>query len=113
MGISMVDLFRNWRARRNTRRAASGGAMVFLLALAAPAQADEIAYGYDALGRLTSVSVGGATAYYDYDAAGNIIGIRRPVMVSSVPSARGAIPSLAADSQVAPSVLASGSTGSR
>ncbi|USU16831.1 RHS repeat domain-containing protein [Paraburkholderia fungorum] len=47
------------------------------------AYADDITYGYDALGRLTSVSVSGATAYYDYDAAGNITAIRRQGGVAS------------------------------
>ncbi|MDE1011215.1 MAG: YD repeat-containing protein [Paraburkholderia fungorum] len=45
--------------------------------------ADDITYGYDALGRLTSVTVSGATAYYDYDAAGNITAIRRQGGVAS------------------------------
>ncbi|WP_246216245.1 hypothetical protein [Paraburkholderia agricolaris] len=49
------------------------------------AYADDITYGYDALGRLTSVAVAGATAYYDYDydAAGNITAIRRQGGVAS------------------------------
>ncbi|MFM0616025.1 RHS repeat protein [Paraburkholderia nemoris] len=48
------------------------------------AQADDVAYGYDALGRLTSVTVAGATACYDYDAAGNITAIRRQGVASSM-----------------------------
>jgi YD repeat-containing protein len=42
-----------------------------------PAHAADIAYGYDGLGRLTSVTVAGDTAHYDYDAAGNITAARR------------------------------------
>nr|WP_120297687.1 RHS repeat domain-containing protein [Paraburkholderia sp. BL23I1N1] len=47
------------------------------------AHADDITYGYDALSRLTSVTVAGATAYYDYDAAGNITAIRRQGALSA------------------------------
>ncbi|KAA1010955.1 RHS repeat protein [Paraburkholderia panacisoli] len=57
----------------------SGGAIA-LACLSIPAMsahADEVTYGYDALGRLTSVTAGGAVAYYDYDAAGNLTAIRR------------------------------------
>jgi YD repeat-containing protein len=59
------------------------GAVASLITLCTLARADEITYGYDALGRLTSVSVAGATAYYDYDAAGNITAIRRHGALSS------------------------------
>lgn len=52
--------------------------------------AEDIAYGYDALGRLTSVTVAGATAYYDYDVAGNMTGIRRQGALSSAGNAYGA-----------------------
>lgn len=54
------------------------------------AHAGDIAYGYDALGRLTSVTVAGTTAYYDYDAAGNITAIRRQGALSSAAPLSGA-----------------------
>ena len=45
---------------------------VALLALAAPACAEDVSYTYDALGRLTSVTYSGGTVItYSYDAAGN------------------------------------------
>ncbi|XUW90835.1 sugar-binding protein [Burkholderia sp. M6-3] len=74
---------RGWGwARRIT--CASAAAYIAILPIAA--HADDITYAYDSIGRLTSVSVAGATAYYDYDAAGNISGIRRQVAVSSTPT---------------------------
>jgi YD repeat-containing protein len=54
-----------------------------LMMLSSVVRADDITYGYDALGRLTSVTVAGATAYYDYDAAGNITAIRRQGALSA------------------------------
>jgi YD repeat-containing protein len=65
-------------------RVASCCAVVCLLMSVTSAQADDVTYGYDALGRLTSVTVAGATAYYDYDAAGNITAIRRQGVASSM-----------------------------
>lgn len=92
-------------------RVASCCAAVCLLMPVMSAHADDIAYRYDALGRLTSVTVTGATAYYDYDAAGNITGIRREGAVSSVANAHhadgsphsgaGALPDSVASAQAA------------
>lgn len=62
------------------------GAVAIAVELLAPlaAHADEIAYGYDAAGRLTSVTVAGDTAFFDYDLGGNITAIRRPGVSSTV-----------------------------
>jgi YD repeat-containing protein len=60
--------------------------VAYIAILPKSAHADDITYAYDPVGRLTSVSVAGATAYYDYDAAGNISGIRRQMAVSSTPT---------------------------
>ncbi|MFM0221175.1 RHS repeat protein [Paraburkholderia dipogonis] len=94
-------------------RVACTGAVASLLAAASSAYADEITYGYDPLGRLTSVSVGGATAFYDYDAAGNITAIRRQSAVSSPASTHGAASALSASAQGPDSVLASTPASSR
>ncbi|MEC5404058.1 RHS repeat domain-containing protein [Paraburkholderia sp. MPAMCS5] len=91
----MIDLFDRWRVRYGSPRgrdrgwvghAICAGIAACVSILATPAHADDITYGYDALGRLTSVSVGGSAAYYDYDPAGNITAIRRQVSVSSASS---------------------------
>jgi YD repeat-containing protein len=63
---------------------AAARALVFGAALFSSfCYAGDITYGYDALGRLTSVTVAGATAYYGYDAAGNITSIGRSGMASA------------------------------
>nr|WP_310130679.1 RHS repeat domain-containing protein [Paraburkholderia terricola] len=86
-------------------RVAGAGALVMacLSGAATSAHADEIIYGYDALGRLTSVALAGDTAYYDYDAAGNITAIRRQAAVSS---AAGDASSLSSNADAAVSTFA-------
>jgi YD repeat-containing protein len=102
----MISLFRRRSNWRNVRQAASSGVLACLLASPLSALADDIIYGYDALGRLTSVSVAGATAYYDYDAAGNITAIRRQTVVSSTPSIDTVASSHPAGAEAAVSTLA-------
>ncbi|MFM0625090.1 sugar-binding protein [Paraburkholderia xenovorans] len=94
-------------------RVACTGTVASLLAAASFAYADEITYGYDPLGRLTSVSVGGATAYYDYDAAGNITAIRRQSAVSSSALTHGVADVLSASAQALDSTVASARASSR
>lgn len=65
-------------------------AAALLVTLCTVVRADDITYGYDALGRLTSVTGAGATAYYDYDAAGNITAVRRQGVLSSSARSSGA-----------------------
>ena len=102
----MFDPSRRLRSRAETcreshwvpvGRVASCCAVVCLLMSVTSAQADDVTYGYDALGRLTSVTVAGATAYYDYDAAGNITAIRRQGGPSSMPPVSDVGPSPVSD----------------
>jgi YD repeat-containing protein len=72
------------RAKERVARRLAGGCIAACVVLVWPlCHADDIAYGYDAVGRLVSVTVGGNSAYYDYDAAGNITAIRRQGNVSA------------------------------
>jgi YD repeat-containing protein len=49
-----------------------------LLALSRPADAQQVSYSDDDLGRLTGViDQNNQAAFYDYDAVGNILSIRR------------------------------------
>ncbi|CAE6753050.1 RHS repeat domain-containing protein [Paraburkholderia haematera] len=79
------------------RNAAAKALVVGAALLCSFCYADDVTYGYDALGRLTSVTVAGATAYYDYDAAGNITAIRRQGVLSAAVPANGADSSPASD----------------
>lgn len=72
------------------RRFVSCCVAVSLATLCTVVRADDITYGYDAVGHLTSVSVAGVTACYDYDAAGNITAIRRQEAVSVAAPVSGA-----------------------
>lgn len=65
------------------QRLAAGSAAVCVTLLPCLSLADDIGYSYDAVGRLTAVTVAGNTAYYDYDAAGNITAIRRQGSVTA------------------------------
>lgn len=80
---------------------------------ATSAYADDIAYGYDALGRLTSVTVAGAVAYYDYDVAGNMTGIRRQGALALTGNAYGADGSPHFNAETLPDSAASAQAATR
>jgi len=54
------------------------GCLIVALSLCRSAEAQQVCYSYDALGRLTGViDQNNQAAFYDYDAVGNILSIRR------------------------------------
>jgi YD repeat-containing protein len=95
---------RFWRKNRRAlvQCAASCCAVACLLIPVMGAQAEDINYGYDALGRLTSVTVAGASVYYDYDSAGNITAIRRQGTLSAAGPESDASPSHISHGGVSP-----------
>ena len=104
---SIVHLFScigKWRetSRAPAERVVGFCALACLLMPAMSAHADDIAYGYDALRRLTSVTAAGAIAYYDYDSAGNITAIRRQGTLSAAGPESDASPSHISHGGVSP-----------
>lgn len=102
--VSMIKLTGTFAGHvGRIRQFASCCVAISLATLCIVVRAEDITHGYDALGRLTSVTVAGATAYYDYDAAGNITAIRRSGALFSPAPLSGADSSRATDGARPPS----------